>query len=774
MRLFLTFIGSLLFPFLHAQIGMGQWRMHVPASQAIDVAAGNGLVMAALGSGVVEYDINASENRILNNLNALSDILVSCITFEPQSNSFFIGYENGNIDQITATSNVINIPAIKLAQISGSKRINKMIGANGRLYVATGFSIVVIDPVQNEVLDTWYPTGGISGFNDVAFLNDSVYVLADDKLFRGAANSAFLADPSQWYTDPRLPVPAAGFNYKELAVKGNDLYFSFIKEAYGGDSIMKLTPGGYTGFISQAQLNFNPEIQRFEITDGLFYTYFPDEMVAFNNDLSVNFGVGQYGSTTARPARVVPFNGSYWVADKSSGLVRFYDQYAFTFIQREGPPKNSFFSLSGAKDKILVTGGTLDRVIFKYSTAGAYTFQDETWKLYDQSTQANWPSAVWDIGVSAINPDNLEQLALGSYSIDALNIVENGQITQTYNDANSLLAATTLGNNNVCISGLKYDEFGNLWVANCYTTKPLKVLLKNGTWQEFNTGSTTSGKFTTEVVIDGNNNKWFGAYENGLVGYNDNETPENPNDDTYKILRSGEGAGNLPSNNVTAIAVDRDNEIWIGTESGFAVLYNSNGIFSSSSSYDASRILITFEGNVENLLGDTPVTDIEVDGGNRKWIATESSGIFLLSADGQEVIAQYTKSNSPLISDNIMDMQFNQVSGELFIVTDLGLVSMRTDATEEDENYATTTVFPNPVKPDYFGPVTIQGIRYDSDVKITDIAGNLVYQTTSNGGTATWNGKRLTGEDVTSGVYLIWTATNTDKARKVGKVVVIR
>lgn len=119
-------------------------------------------------------------------------------------------------------------------------------------------------------------------------------------------------------------------------------------------------------------------------------------------------------------------------------------------------------------------------------------------------------------------------------------------------------------------------------------------------------------------------------------------------------------------------------------------------------------------------------------------------------------------------------MEFNQITGELFIITDLGMVSLRVDASFEDETYESTTVFPNPVKPDYFGPVTIQGIRYDSDVKITDVAGNLVYKTTSNGGTATWNGKTINGEDVASGVYLIWTATNTGKSKKVGKVTVIR
>ena len=131
------------------------------------------------------------------------------------------------------------------------------------------------------------------------------------------------------------------------------------------------------------------------------------------------------------------------------------------------------------------------------------------------------------------------------------------------------------------------------------------------------------------------------------------------------------------------------------------------------------------------------------------------------------------KDNSPLISDNIYDLKIDHNTGELFIITDLGLVSYRSNATYEDPEYSNVIVYPNPVRPNYEGLVTIQGIRYDSDVKVTDISGNLVFKTTSNGGTATWNGRTLDGNKASSGVYLIWTATNQGSSRKVGKVVLI-
>lgn len=754
-----------------AQIGTGQWRMHIPASQAIDVAAGNGLVMTALNGGVLEYDIAAAENRILNRLNALSDVVVSCITFEPSTNSFFVGYENGNLDQITSSGNIVNIPAVKLAQINGNKRINKMIPAGGKLYLATGFSVVVIDPSKSEVRDTWYPTNGTEGINDVLFAHDSVYVLSNSGLHRGLASNLFLADPGQWTDDVRVPNPTNGY-YGEMGLYNDEVYLSRHMNSYGSDTIFQLAN---SGLITKFTESFF-EIHRFHISDGLFNIYIPGSLIAFNPDGSVNYGVEQYGSTAADPKMVVIYDNWKWVADGTSGLVRYLADNTYSFIQREGPARNSFFSLNGNDGKMIVTGGILDRVSFAYNTSGAYAFEDESWKLYDKANQTNWASAqIWDIGVAAVDPKNTDNIALGCYCIDALSLATDDQVTNVYNAGNSGLEATTLGNGNVCISSLEFDSDGNLWVLNCYSNAPLKVRLEDGTWLGFETGGETKARFAAKLAIDYNGNKWFGSYNVGLVGYDDNNTPADTGDDNYRILRTGEGVGNLPSDVVTAIAVDFDNEIWIGTENGFAVLYNSDQIFTASAGqYDASRILITYEGNVENLLGNTPITDIEIDGGNRKWIATASTGIFLLSADGQTVISQFTRENSPLISNNIMDMEFNHRTGELFIVTDLGLVSYRSDASYEDATYETTTVFPNPVKPDFFGPITIQGIRYDSDVKVTDAAGNLVYQTTSNGGTATWNGKTLSGENVASGVYFFWTATNGGKSHKVGKVVVIR
>jgi hypothetical protein len=761
-------------PTFYAQIGMGEWRMHHPITKAIDLAVGNDVVLAALSSGVIEYDESAGENKVYNRLNGLSDINVTCIVFEPMSASFFVGYDNGNVDQILKNGNIVNIPGIKLAQILGNKRINKLTTNNGLVYAATGFAIVVIDPKKSEIKDTYYPVSGQKNFNDVAIINDTIFALTADQLFRSSISNPFLAAPTQWVVDNRIS-PSATAKLTALGVLNAELLVLYKNDVYGSDSLLKFTAQGTSMIIGSI---FDMEIVNFSIEGNAIHVCLNNAFIVFDENEQIIFSVNSYGNVISSPSKAFArSSGGYWIADSRHGLVRAYDAANFSFINQSGPPKNSFFSLNSLDDKVVVTGGLLDRVQLNYNVSGAYVFQDEDWTLFDRENQTMWNGAnVWDIGTAAFNPKNKSQLALAGYCIDALSIVTDNQVSELYNASNSGLESTTLGNGFVCISNIEYDKKGNLWISNCYSNKPLKVLLKDGTWQSMESGTETNGAFTSELAIDYNGNKWMGIYGKGLLGYNDNETPENTADDTYKLLKSGEGYGNLPSENITAIAVDFDNEIWIGTESGFVVLYNSNGIFNSNY-IDASRILVNFEGNVEELLNGTAITDIEIDGGNRKWIATANTGIFLLSADGQEVIKQYTKENSALISNAVMDMEFNSKTGELFVVTDLGMVSLRADASAEDATYDAVTVFPNPVKPDYAGPITIQGIRYDSDVRITDAAGKLVYKTTSNGGTATWNGKTMTGAPVATGVYFIWTATNenlSSKDRKVGKVVVVR
>ncbi len=770
MRLLITLFVIGLIHTETAQVGTGQWRLHVPSKNAHDVVAFNNRVYAAYVNGVSEYDFASGETTIWDAVNSLSDISVSCLG--KHSNSLWIGYDNGNIDKIS-DNRVTNISAIKLAGIQGSKKINKLVEYGSFIYAATGFSIVKLDPTKNEVRDTYYPTNGNAPILDIAFKNDSIYAITSDRLYKGKINNIALADPTQWQVDSRVPV-LTNNQYSEIEVAGNELFILYNDDAFGLDSVFRLEDQGLVSVVNEL---FTMEIKSINnVNDNLAVNFF-DGTNIYKNDFTIEESILVYSaSANVRPRKIARSDGHYWVADEENGLVKYASYGNSQEIAFPGPPKNSYYAMDWFQGKLVVAGGSLAGEAGTFNKSGIYIFEDEKWKLKDPANMTLWNTPLfWDAIAVSINPVNTDQIAVGSYSLVPLSLLSDaGQVTDTITPNNSILEWGSIGNGSSEVTDLRYDELGNLWILNGYSNKPLKVLTKDGEWYQFDLALGAKNKHSQKMAIDYNGNKWVSIKDAGLFGFKDNGTISSLGDDKTVRLTIGQNQGNLPSNQINAIAVDFDNEIWIGTDAGFAILYNSDAAFDAGAGdFDAQRIKIEFEGNVEYVLGATDITSIVVDGANRKWFGTASAGIVLMSADGLEILEQHTTDNSPLISNAIVDLELDQSTGELFIITDKGLVSYRTDATYEDPEYENVIVFPNPARPDFDGPITIQGIRYNSDVKITDVAGNLVYSTTSNGGTATWNGKTLNGEPVGTGVYLIWTAANEGKGKKVGKVLVV-
>lgn len=761
----LFFVALFQSTFVFTQIGMGQWRLHVPTLNATDIVAVNNSIYTSYVNGISEYDPSSGEISMWDAISGLSDISVTCLG--TNGSSLYVGYENGNFD-ILKDNVVTNIPAITLAQIQGSKRINRIVAYKNSVFLATGFGIVQIDPSKEEVRETYYPTDGLSEIVDLAFRNDSIFAISSTAMYYGDLNNPALVDPAQWQIDSRVPQLTSNA-YTEIERVEEEIFINLQVGGFGADTVFRLTSTGLTiPFLE----SFPMEVEELRsVNNRLLVSYF-DGFVHYDQDFNPVATLYTYSGSFPLLNAAILDNGSYYTADKVAGLVK-VSGGSSEVIKIPGPPVNSYYSLDWASGKLVVAGGGLSGISKTWNSAGVYVFEDEAWTLYNNTSVPEWNNTMNDVLAVAAESGADGRMAVGSISGIPLSIFD-GNTVDTLTPLNSIIEYYDGSSTISMVSDLSFDENGDLWILSGFCVKPLLVYTKEGQMYSFSVGSGGVNQFARKLEIDYSGNKWFTFRNQGLFGYNDNGTPSNPSDDKYIQLNVGEQTGALPSSEVTAIAVDFDNEIWIGTDNGFAVLYNADGAFDAGlGGYNAQRIKLEFEGNVEYVLGSTHITDIEVDGGNRKWMATENSGLVLLSPDGQEVLMQFTTDNSPLISNTIIDLEIDHSTGEIFIITDKGLVSYRSDASYEDPDYTTVTVFPNPARPDFEGPITIQGIRYDSDVKITDVAGNLVFQTTSNGGTATWNGRTLSGEKVATGVYLIWTAANEGKGRYVGKVLVV-
>ena len=266
----------------------------------------------------------------------------------------------------------------------------------------------------------------------------------------------------------------------------------------------------------------------------------------------------------------------------------------------------------------------------------------------------------------------------------------------------------------------------------------------------------------------------------GLVLLQDNGTPTNPKDDkvTFRNEWIDQNSRSIAPENIYSIAQDHDNTLWVGTNSG---IFTIPSTIDFAVSNQCERIVIPRNdgsGLGDYLLDGEQINCIAIDGANRKWIGTASSGVFLIqittSENGGkdiEIVAHFTSENSLMPSDNVLSIAINEQSGEVFIGTAAGLVSYMSDAVEPEESYNNLYAYPNPVHPTYQGYITIKGLMADTNVRILDASGNLVKLLKGQGGEVVWDASNQQGQRVSSGVYTV--ICNTTDGQSYGSVKIL-
>jgi len=373
----------------------------------------------------------------------------------------------------------------------------------------------------------------------------------------------------------------------------------------------------------------------------------------------------------------------------------------------------------------------------------------------------------------AINPNNPNEVYISSFFSGLLKI--NGSDITLFNNTNTgpngleslVLSPPNPSYVDIRINSPTFDSDGNLWVTNAFVNRGIKVLRGNQ-WQSYNlqgiTANISTGRYNN-IAIDRNKTKWIAAYNDGIVAFNENLN--------NKFININVNNGNIPDPVVTCVALDNRNQLWIGTFRGLRIL-SSVDRFLSETELTTTNIVIQEGDLAQELFFQQSIIDIAVDGANRKWVSIANGGVFLVSANGQETIYRFDKDNSPLPSNNILDIEIDGTSGEVFFATDKGMVSFLGTSTKPSDSLADVFVYPNPVRPGFVGTVKISGLTDRANIKITDIEGNLVFETTSSGGTIEWDTTAFGKYKVASGVYMIFVASEDGTDSTVKKVMVIR
>jgi streptogramin lyase len=758
----LLLIGFLRVPVMAQDLSIGSWRTHLPYKQGLALADAGNEIYCLSNVTFFSFDKTSGEIQKYDKVLGLSDVKVVAIEYSKEYSTLVVVYDNANIDLIK-NNTIINISDIKRKSITGEKRIYNIHFAGSLAYLSTSFGIVVLNIDKQEVKDTYYigDNGNQLAVYDITTDGSLIYAATEAGVKYAPLNAVNLANYQEWTLDAGLPADTATqiitFQNQVLVNMDDSLYrrengvWSFFYEQPGW-TINHLNTSATHLLVSEVDVDYNGRIARFDANLG-----FASPLI--DSDIRVP------------RETIVDADSTTWVADEINGLLRLNGPGRYR-VGMNGPGSTSTVALSAARGKLWQAAGPT-----RYQNTGFLPdqgfakYEDNSWRyfdLYNTPELANF-QLVHEILASPTE----DKVYIGSYWGGLLEYT-NDSIKQ-YDQTNSILQEQTGNQPRVGVTGLALDAQNNLWMSNYLTNAPLVVKKADGSWKSFNLPQVNAGRIG-QLVIDDNNFIWGtieGAAAQGIVVYDCAGTIDDVSDDQYRVLTTAAGNGGLPNNEVVCLAKDREGEIWAGTSGGVAVFYCPGSVFTDQGC-DAQQILVSEGGFAGYLLSTEYVSVIKVDGANRKWVGT-NNGLWLFSADGTKQLAYYNVDNSPLLSNEITSIAIDDESGEVFVGSFAGMVSLRGEATAATEEFASEClVFPNPVRETYTGPIAISGLAQDSEVKITDITGTLIYQTNALGGQAVWNGQDYTGREAKSGVYLVFAINSDGSASKVCKFLLMR
>jgi streptogramin lyase len=768
----IIFLISVSFIIFHqdilSQIPIYTWRDHLSYFTPLDIAfTNNGEVYVLTENGIVITDKDFSYINKKSKVNGLSDVKLSSIAYSKATDQIIIGYQNGNIDLIK-NSTIINIPDIKLRQMYGIKTINKILPYDEFAYLACGFGIVKLDLDKKVILETYYIGENASYVNvkDLKIDGSYIYAATNKGIYKANINSNLL-DYHNWNKISSHITETQDFN--AIDIRYSKVFAISTKlESYNNKNLLfKINPGdgSYNTFDTTGYNKIYGFVKGSD-TMGVMY----DTVVVFFDSLLNTYPYwSYYGDNYNRGISATfmkYYDGYYWFNDDIWVFLIRANKPSHTYkrLSFATPWFNEAFDIDVYNDNMVVTKGG-----YKPSTENKWN----TFTYYQRDSGGVSNHILWnykDATAAKLDPNDPKHYFIGSWN-NGLFEFKNDELVKRYDNTNSTLQ----GANNtsfIRIPDFAFDKDGNLWVLNFQNNNSMHVFTKDGQWK-----SITIGDYAREpekILITQTGKIWIllARYQ-GIVVYDPGEDIMDISDDRAKKITIKDEVGNVLSMNPVSFAEDRDGIIWVGTTEGVLTFYDADGVFDDPD-FHAERIILEIgEGIGQYLMKYETVTSIAVDGANRKWFGTASSGAYLMNPACTKEILHFTAENSPLPSNHINKITIDDENGEVYFSTDMGIVSFKNDATEAKPYFDHPYVYPNPVKPGYNGYITFTGLVQDADVKITDVAGNIVFQTKARGGTAVWDGKNFEGHKVKSGIYLALCTDESGKVTTVLKVLII-
>lgn len=774
---------------LQAQNAVGDWNIYgVFGNNVINVIDANSKVYSLVDGWLYCYDKENQETYSVSESGDLNDVEISDIYYDYNRKNLFVVYKNSNIDIIFDNGEVVNMPEIYNASITGSKTINDVIFSNKGTYITTDFGYVLINDAKLEVKESRIYNTPIS----------SVCVMGD-KLLVSTKNSVYIEEIGKHYSNiSELKETSFKQGGKLLAINDNELFIKtgwlFVYKMNGNDIAYKST------ISTEGAKSFQRTAQGYQYvtTQGV------GQLVTLDANANKTASITLPDHMKSSFLSSYEVDGSLWeLSPKGLRHVSLSDAGAETVFMDYALPNTStvdipyYLTFNEALGKLFVMNCGSNRYYNNYNRVAALSsFDGTTWKNEIPSSVAtinphgqknNRINSPYDL---VFDPEDPNTCYIGTW-FEGVYKITNGEVVDKYDWTNSPIDKVEIDATfHTCTTpAIKFDKSGNLWVLQSFNnTTQFAVLPREKKNQSTLTREDwltpqvegVEGDFRSHLFITSRDVKLHGIgnYGDPLTIFYDDGNPASSNikSKVFSSLTDQDGK-EYSWSYINCFAEDKKGRVWMGTNNGVVEFYPHNAFKTGEFTINHLKVPRNDGTNLADyLLDNTDVTCIAIDGSNRKWIGTSSSGVLLVSEDGSEILEQFTTDNSPMLSNKVLSVCCNSTNNKVYIGTDKGLMEYSSDSEPPAIDYSNIYAYPNPVRPEYTGDITIRGLMENSLVKIADSAGNVVKSVRSSGGMATWDGCNYQGEPVKSGVYFILASQNENESSSgaVSKILIIR
>ncbi|MBR1543671.1 MAG: hypothetical protein IJ626_02110 [Muribaculaceae bacterium] len=738
--------------------GFDTWLYHPSFGTGIqDIFDTGDDVYYLVDGNLFRYDKDTEESEALYKGNYLSDSNITGIYFNYDNKALVVVYSNSNIDVISNGHLIYNLPQIKSLETIYSKTINDInFDSEGNIYVATDFGYVVYDFKTMEVDESrfFYSTGTNSAtvsVKSVAVVGNNLLISANDRLYIGD-KSRHYDDLSQMSSQELISGKIRPINDTRFFCHS---YVLYVCELNGNN-------------LSKDAVTWRTATSVQRTGDGFVANFTKDNFI-------ITFGAnGDYITTIPDIGNEIysshDGNGSWWALGTEGIHQIESDGSSSSYIKPNSLSMSEPFHMAynDAQNMLYVTGRATNAL---FGTSGPAT-------TVNTMTNNSWkdvtPQPVIDKGGNyepVFDPSDPDTYYLPTWTGGIYKITD-GEIAMVYDWNNSPMIFI---DNYYCHPTIAFDKGGNLWVvqtdnANSYVmvlpkSKLTMTSVTESDWIKPKISGLIGNK-RSQFVVTNSNIKVFanGDDEKDVIIWDDGGNPSSASIRSRSFNKSNtydQDNKQYEWRFVYDMVVDQNNRVWMVTNNG-VISFDPAAILAGTGTINRTKVPRNDGTNLADyLLDGQQVNCIAVDGSNRKWIGTNSAGAFLVSEDGSQILRQFNTQNSAIPSDRIYQICCDPNSNSVYFTTEAGFVEYFSNATPPQSDYSNILAYPNPVRPDYTGPITITGLMENSYIKIADAAGNVVATVRSNGGMATWDGCNYSGRRVKSGVYFVFVSRGT-------------